>query len=1038
MTTSDSSNEPSHSVAPPASDARLAPRRTSDIRHGSALAAGDIGVWRWALDTQRVICDEFTAQLLAIDPDVASTGVTTEMFYEAVVEEDKEAILRGMVEARVSTDLHEVDYRVRHTNGDVLWLRSRGRAGFDQNGQVIRREGVVMDVTAQKRAEDQLRMTTQLLEASQSIAQLGGWELDIGSGQLFWTDETYRIHDTSPEAFNPTMDAGVDYVLPKYRQIISAAFNAALTLGTDFDLELETLTTKGRLINVRTTCVVTMANGRPVKLTGIYQDITERKLAEKTYRDSEDRFRLLVEGTSDVVTIVDAEGRLTYVNDRAVRITGFERIDIIGQRVFDFVHPDDHALALQWFADSLAAGEPQDSFVIRFVHKDGTERHFIWSSTFHFDASGVLTHINSIGHDISQLRKMQEGREELAAIVENSADVIISSELDGKITSWNAGAEKLLGYTAGEILGTSMSRVIPDDKVAQLPEVLVRLGAGHTFKDIETIRRCKDGRLVHVSATVSPIKNADGDVVRIAGIYRDITDRKLSEAAARESQARLELAMQVVEIGPWDWDLVSGHVVFSTEWKAQLGFSADEIGHDINEFESRVHPQDRDRVFRAVSAFRADPALGYDAEYRMRHKDESYRWMHAGAQLILDAEGVPVRMIGAHLDRTDQKNAEKQALQSQRLESLGTLASGVAHDLNNALAPILMSVELLREDYPHETSTLDIVENSALRGASMVRQLLTFPRSASSERVAVDVGRLVVDLQKLMHGTFPKNIDQRVVCEPALPVVLGDATQLHQVLLNLCVNARDAMPGGGALTLSARCQAYQVAPPGTLMPAIAGNYIVVTVSDTGAGIPADTCEQIFDPFFTTKEVHKGTGLGLSTVLGIIKGHAAFIKVESPPDEGATFTVYLPVDEAARITNSVVDEETAARGHGEKILFVDDETAITEVMSAGLARLNYRSLTATDGADGLSQALDVESEIAAVITDLHMPHMDGLTMTRAMLRQRPDMPVLVTSGRMSDREAAEFRALGVTHWLAKPFTEHQLAVALNTLLSTKEP
>jgi CheY-like chemotaxis protein len=319
----------------------------------------------------------------------------------------------------------------------------------------------------------------------------------------------------------------------------------------------------------------------------------------------------------------------------------------------------------------------------------------------------------------------------------------------------------------------------------------------------------------------------------------------------------------------------------------------------------------------------------------------------------------------------------------------------------------------------------------------MVRQLLTFPRGVSSERVAVDVGRLVVDLQKLMHGTFPKNIDQRVECEPALPVVLGDATQLHQVLLNLCVNARDAMPGGGALTLSARCQAYQVPPPGTLMPATAGNYIVVTVSDTGAGIPADIYEQIFDPFFTTKDVHKGTGLGLSTVLGIIKGHAAFIKVESPPGEGATFTVYLPVDEAARIANNVVDEDAAPRGHAEKILFVDDEAAITEVMSAGLARLNYRSLTATDGADGLSQALDVESEIAAVITDLHMPHMDGLEMTRALLRQRPGMPVLVTSGRMAGGEAAELRALGVTHWLAKPFTEYQLAVALEALLSAKE-
>ena len=1027
MATSDSSNGAPHSAeSTSAAGAWLS----------LALAAGDIGLWKWELETQRVICDEFTAQLLSIDPDTAQNGMILEMFFHAVLAEDRVAVVRGLAEAHVSTDLYKADFRVLHVSGEMRWLRSRGRAEVDQRGIVVRRHGILMDVTAQKNAEGMQLTTTQLLETTQSVASVGGWALDIASEQLFWTHEAYRILETSPAAFNPSVDTVIGFCLPDSGRLLSAAFDAAMTRGTGYDLEVEALTTKGRLINVRVTCAVTMSNGQPVKLTGIFQDITARKLAANAYRESEDRFRLLVDGTSDLVTIVDAAGKLTYANNEAVRITGLALVDLIGQTLFDLVHPGDRVPALQWFADSLAAGGAQDALDVRFVHRDGQVRQFILSLTFRFDKKSVLTHIISIGHNITQRRKMQEEHELLAAIVDYSEYAIIGKTLDGRVTSWNAGAEKLLGYSAEEIVGTPVAGLIPDDVHAKERAILARMDAGETDRHFETTRLNKDGRLVQVSATISPIKDADGQVIGAAGIFRNITDRKLAEAAARENQARLELAIQVAEIGSWDWDFVSGDVNLSAEWKAQLGFADDEMSSQFSEFESRLHPEDRHRILEMVAAARVNPLLNRQSDFRLRHKDGSYRWMHSRSLVIYDAQGLPLRLVGAHLDLTDRKNADKQSFRSQRLESLGTLAGGVAHDLNNALTPILMSIEMLRMDYPNETALIDLVEANGLRAANMVRQLLTFPRGVSSERTEVGVGLLVVEMQNLMQGTFPKNINLRVVCEPMLPIVLGDATQLHQVLLNLCVNARDAMPDGGTLTIDAKYQRFLVPPTDTVTPALPGDYIVVTVSDTGVGVPLDVVEHIFDPFFTTKDVHKGTGLGLATALGIIKGHYGFIKVQSQPGQGTTFTVFLPTKDDVRVPPSVVTQEQLPQGHGERILFIEDEAAIREVMTRGLLRLNYQILTCVDGADGLAQALNVHNDIAAVVTDMHMPNMGGLAMAQALRRERPEMPLLVTSGRMDDEVAAELYSLGVTQLLAKPFTEKQLADALDKLLKTR--
>jgi CheY-like chemotaxis protein len=326
-------------------------------------------------------------------------------------------------------------------------------------------------------------------------------------------------------------------------------------------------------------------------------------------------------------------------------------------------------------------------------------------------------------------------------------------------------------------------------------------------------------------------------------------------------------------------------------------------------------------------------------------------------------------------------------------------------------------------------------EVSAKHAADMVRQLLTFAKGAEGERVCIQPSHLVREMENLMKGSFPKNLRLLVKSDPKLPTVLGDATQLHQILLNLCVNARDAMPNGGTLMLEAQRMDVDAAYATSIPDAKPGNYVVLRVRDTGTGIPPEMLHRIFDPFFTTKGPDKGTGLGLSTVMGIVKGHGGFLQVHSQPGQGSTFTVYLPADPAGSDADLVTIAAVEFRGQGETILLVDDELPVRDVARAVLRRLNFKPLTATDGADGLIKAAEHRTVLRAIITDLHMPRMDGLAFVRALRRMMPDIPIVVASGGMEDAVADEFKTLGVTRHLNKPFTEVQLADALKNLLAT---
>lgn len=402
--------------------------------------------------------------------------------------------------------------------------------------------------------------------------------------------------------------------------------------------------------------------------------------------------------------------------------------------------------------------------------------------------------------------------------------------------------------------------------------------------------------------------------------------------------------------------------------------------------------------------------------------------------LVRDFEEKPKSILVVNTDITQKKQLEAQFLRAQRMESIGTLASGIAHDLNNVLAPILMTAQLLETqfDVPRSKRLLPILVTNAKRGAALVKQVLSFARGLEGERTIVQVKHLILEIKHIATETFPKSIEIYTDIPQHLWTVSGDATQLHQVLMNLCVNARDAMPQGGTLSISAENLFIDENYARMNLDATVGPYIVITVADTGTGIQPEILDRIFEPFFTTKELGKGTGLGLSTVVGIIKSHGGFVNVYSEVGRGTQFKVYLSAVEAMETQEA--EELEMPSGHGELILVVDDEAAICETTKTSLETYNYKVLTASDGIEAVALYVQHREEISLVLVDMMMPSMDGPTTIRTLQKINPSVKIIAVSGLTSSDKVAAAASAGVKTFLEKPYTAKELLQTINEVLT----
>jgi PAS domain S-box-containing protein len=406
--------------------------------------------------------------------------------------------------------------------------------------------------------------------------------------------------------------------------------------------------------------------------------------------------------------------------------------------------------------------------------------------------------------------------------------------------------------------------------------------------------------------------------------------------------------------------------------------------------------------------------------------------------LVRNDDKTPQFILTVSTDITEKKQLEAQFLRAQRMESIGTLASGIAHDLNNILTPVLATAQLLQMTLTNlderSQQMLQVLEANAKRGAELVKQVLSFARGVEGKQTILQIKHLIREIQQIAKGTFPKSIELWTEVPEDLWTVTGNATQLHQVLMNLCVNARDAMPFGGTLKIIAENLTIDEDYARVNLDAQAGNYIAVTISDNGIGIPNEILDRIFEPFFTTKEVGKGTGLGLSTVIGIIKSHRGFITVTSAVGEGTQFKLFLPAVVTANPLE--VNSVETLLGHNEMILVVDDEAAIREMTRVALETFHYRVLTAQDGMDAVSVYVEHKDEISLALIDMMMPSMDGPTTIRTLRNINPQIKIIVVSGLLSNYHSTDPVAPDAEAFLPKPYRIEELIKVIHQVLDVE--
>jgi two-component system cell cycle sensor histidine kinase/response regulator CckA len=616
----------------------------------------------------------------------------------------------------------------------------------------------------------------------------------------------------------------------------------------------------------------------------------------------------------------------------------------------------------------------------------------------------------------------------LLLLMENLPDRVYFKDLQSAFLAVSRSLAERVGLPPEQLKGKSDFELFaPEHARKAFADEQEIIRTGQPLLNVEEREIWPDGSVTWASTTKLPLRDATGKIIGTFGISRDITARKRDEEQIREQAEVINQAPIAIFITD-----LTNVITYCNAGAAQL----------FNQRREEIAGREADDLLDTPSAERLQAARAQTREQGhwtgvlpLATRDGRTLQVELHLSQIADATGQPRARLAIAIDVTEKLKLEEKFLRAQRLESLGMLAAGIAHDLNNVLAPILMGTPLLRPAVtdPVERQMLEAIESSAVRGAALVRQILSFAQGAGGDKAVVQPKYLLRDMTGLIQQTFPKSV--RLVTEIAtdLRPVQGNATQMHQVMLNLCVNARDAMPEGGTLRLRAANRTVSTAEAAAWPNARPGPHLLIEVGDSGTGIPPQILERIWEPFFTTKEEGKGTGLGLSTVRGIVAGHDGFILVDTAVGRGTTFRVFLPtVEDTAAVRAGASTPAFLGRGSGELVLVVDDEKSIRDLLVAILSRSGYRVFAAPNGREALALYAPRRAEVTLVISDLGMPEMGGGKLATQLLQLNPAVKLLFISGAGTASPAEHAPAGCVT--LQKPFTREELLLAVHGVIA----
>ena len=968
--------------------------------------------------------------------------------------DDAEALARELAAVMAAPDLtRTAEARMRTKAGDYIWIEFR--AANRLHDPVIR--GIVLnyhDVTQRKAAADQIRRSQESMAEAQAISHIGSFQFDVRSGVAEWSDEQYRIFGYKPGSVEPTYETFMSVVHPDDRAQVEADYRSFVAEGVSSEYEFRIRRDDGSERWVHGRLYTSMENGELIGVYGTNQDVTERRIAEQERlrlvereRQLDEQSRLLLESTGEGMWGLDEDGRCTFVNSAAAAALGYQPEELLGQFLHEMTHhtrPDGSPYPVEECPTYLAikTGVATRSASELFWRSDGTPLEVDYS------AYPILKGGNPCGavvsfKDVTERVQMAEALRSSEALFRGAftaaqTGIALIDAATNAYVDINQRLCDMLGYSRNELMSLDWVTIThADDRPRALAETEVMASGREDVAFVTKRYVRKDGHVLNVEISDAIVRDSAGTPRYFVTHVVDATDRLAAEKKLRESQ---ELLQGVIDNSPAMIHVKNADGVFIL---ANERF-AEDFGIDREEIRGKTAAQLMPAAT-AETVFELDRqvlAEGHpvETEERVLHADGSVHTYLSVRFPLFDREGLPYALCGISTDITDRVKAEEertslegQLRQAQKMEAVGQLAGGVAHDFNNILAVILNYAAFVAEDLPPNdprAEDLQEIVNAGQRATKLVQQLLAFSRKEVIEEEVVDLNDVVDGLRELLRRSIGEDVTLETRLDPSLWAMKADAGQLERVLVNLAVNSRDAMPDGGKLTITtSNRQVAERELPGLR----AGLYVVLEVGDDGTGMDEATVDRIFEPFFTTKPRGEGTGLGLATVYGIAKQSRGGVYVESEVGRGTTFFVYLPASEERSVAPDAPDLPRAPQATG-RVLVVEDDDSVRDLVCRILTRDGFEVAAWDSGVRALEYCREHPGGFDLLLTDVVMPEMSGKTLADGVTALDPEVKVLFMSGYTDEIIAKRGVLEGGQQLINKPFDGTQLVSRVREVLT----
>ncbi len=972
------------------------------------------------------------------------------------------------------------DQELLAKDGSTIYMNISMSLLHSPSGEPVGFGGLGRDVTrevlARRKIEESERHLRIITENIQDVI----WTLDFDLNITYISPSVFNLLGFTVEEVNkmplkavlpPATYGKLKQMLDDQRAIYKEWKTGNIQAQTTFEMQM--MRKDGKRIWVEISANFNLdENGVPFEVVGVTRDVSERKKAAERLLESEQRYRTMTENVNDIVWVVDLNMQIRYASSSNTTLTGYTPEEVTTNPLHLFLVPASYVYASHVLAEELEiehSGNPVDlkrsrTLEIEVFNKRGENLWLEVSTTFNRDADGKATEILAVGRNITQRRLMEralaESEQRYRMIVENMNEIIWTLDLDLHFIYISPSSTRMTGYTPDEARRTPLDKLLKPEAFTtatkRLADELALEAGGKPFDphraiilELEAIHKDGSSLWLEISGTFNRDKN--GHIVEIVVVGKNITERKFVESELHESEERYRMIVENIHEVIWTTDLNLKYSYISPSCYSVTGYTQDEIKNIP--LDKLLMPSSLALAQKAIldelaleeNGRPVDPHRSRTIEQELRHKDGSTVWLDVTAAFTRDKKGRPtgILMAGRNITERKKDSVEKQKLeeqlnQAQKMETIGRLAGGVAHDFNNMLSVILGYVDLAKLRLAKQHPVLkDIaeIEKAAVRSRDITTQLLAFSRKQIIEPKIIDLNEMVAHTQKALIRLIGEDIELKVAAARQLWSVKVDPSQVEQILINLAVNARDAMPNGGKLTIETSNIAIDESYCENHISVSPGDYVRLTVSDNGTGMDKDTMQHIFEPFFTTKEAGKGTGLGLATVYGIVRQNEGFINVYSEPGYGTGFSIYLPRTNESKEEKEETDEDAEFTGKG-NILLVEDDAMVLQIARGMLESMGFTVTAMNVPLEAVSLFEKTALPFDLVITDVIMPTMSGKDLRDKLMAVRPDTKLLFMSGYTADVIAHHGVLEEGVHFLQKPFTLKSLAGKVLEALSSK--